>query len=131
MKKIIILLLIILLLILISIFLIILVPSIKNKNYQEELLDNIYKNTKLEKINYLNKDNNYYVIKIDNNAIVLDLNYEEVFSKEIEVEKELPLVYKRNNLYYEEKIRKKKSIKYNYYSTDDLSLIFSSSVGGN
>ena len=61
----------------------------------------------------------------------MDLNYEEVFSKEIEVEKELPLVYKRNNLYYEEKIRKKKSIKYNYYSTDDLSLIFSSSVGGN
>ena len=130
MKKKIIILVIILLLILISMFLIILIPPIRNKNYQKELLDNVYKNTKLKNISYLNKDNNYYVIKIDNKGIVLDLNYEEVFSKEIEEEKDLPLVYKRNNLYYEEKIRKKKSLKYNYYSTDDLSLIFSSSVGG-
>lgn len=130
MKKKIIILVIILLLILISMFLIILIPPIKNNNYQKELLDNVYKNTKLKNISYLNKDNNYYVIKIDNKGIVLDLNYEEVFSKEIEEEKDLPLVYKRNNLYYEEKIRKKKSLKYNYYSTDDLSLIFSSSVGG-
>ena len=130
MKKKIIILVIILLLLLVSMFLIILIPPIKNNNYQKELLDNVYKNTKLKNISYLNKDNNYYVIKIDNKGIVLDLNYEEVFSKEIKEEDDLPLVYKRNNLYYEEKIRKKKSLKYKYYSTDDLSLIFSSSVGG-
>lgn len=131
MKKKIIILIIVLLLIIISIFLIILVPPLKNKKYQEELLDAIYKNTKLENINYLNKDNNYYVVKIDNKVIVLDLNYEEVFSKELLKEENLPIVYKRNNLYYEEKIRKKNSLKYNYYNTDDLSLIFSSTVGGN
>ncbi len=131
MKKKIIILIIVLLLIIISIFLIILVPPLKNKKYQEELLDAIYKNTKLENINYLNKDSNYYVVKIDNKVIVLDLNYEEVFSKELVKEGNLPIVYKRNNLYYEEKIRKKNSLKYNYYNTDDLSLIFSSTVGGN
>ena len=131
MKKKIIIFIIVILLIIISIFLIILVPPLKNKKYQEELLDAIYKNTKLENINYLNKDNNYYVVKIDNKVIVLDLNYEEVFSKELVKEGNLPIVYKRNNIYYEEKIRKKNSLKYNYYSTDDLSLIFSSTVGGN
>ena len=131
MKKKIIILIIVLLLIIISIFLIILVPPLKNKKYQEELLDAIYKNTKLENINYLNKDSNYYVVKIDNKVIVLDLNYEEVFFKELVKEGNLPIVYKRNNIYYEEKIRKKNSLKYNYYSTDDLSLIFSSTVGGN
>ena len=130
MKKKIIILLIILLLLAISIFLIILIPPIKNNNYQKRLLDNIYKNTELKNIDYLNKSNNYYIIKIENRVIVLDLNYEEVYTKESVKESKLPLVYKRNNLYYEEKIRKKKSIKYNYYSTDDLSCIFSSSVGG-
>ena len=131
MKKKIIILLIIIILITISIFIIILIPPTKNKNYQKELLNNINKNTKLKNITYLNKDNNYYIIRTDNNIVVLDLNYEEVYTKESVKESNLPLVYKRNNLYYEEKIRKNKSIKYNYYSTDDLSLIFSSAVGGN
>ena len=130
MKKKVIILLIIILLVAISIFLTILIPPIKDKNYKNNLLDNIYKNTKLEDINYLNKYNNYYIIKIDNKVVVLDLNYEEVYSKEIVRESDLPLVYRRNNLYYEEKIRKKNSLKYNYYSTDDESLVFSSTVGG-
>ncbi len=130
MKKKIIIVLIIIILIAISMFLIVLIPSIKNNNYQKELLDNIYKNTKLDNISYLNKDNNYYIIKTENKIVVLDLNYEEVYSKESAIESTLPLVYKRNNLYYEEKIRKKSGLKYNYYSTDDLTLIFSSTVGG-
>ena len=103
MKKKVILLLIIILLIAISTFLIIIIPSIKDKKYKKDLLENIYKNTKIEKINYLNKYNNYYIIKIDNKAVVLDLNYEEVYSKEIVRESSLPLVYRRNNLYYEKK----------------------------
>lgn len=130
MKKKVILLLIIILLIAISTFLIIIIPSIKDKKYKKDLLENIYKNTKIEKINYLNKYNNYYIIKIDNKAVVLDLNYEEVYSKEIVRESSLPLVYRRNNLYYEKKVRKKDSLKYFYYSTDDETLIFSSEVGG-
>ena len=130
MKKKVILLLIIILLIAISTFLIVIIPSIKDKKYKKDLLENIYKNTKIEKINYLNKYNNYYIIKIDNKAVVLDLNYEEVYSKEIVRESSLPLVYRRNNLYYEKKVRKKDSLKYFYYSTDDETLIFSSEVGG-
>ena len=130
MKKKVILLLIIILLIAISTFLIVIIPSIKDKKYKKDLLENIYKNTKIEKINYLNKYNNYYIIKMDNKVVVLDLNYEEVYSKEIVRESNLPLVYRRNNLYYEKKVRKKDSLKYFYYSTDDETLIFSSEVGG-
>lgn len=130
MKKKVILLLIIILLIAISTFLIVIIPSIKDKKYKKDLLENIYKNTKIEKINYLNKYNNYYIIKMDNKVVVLDLNYEEVYSKEIIRESSLPLVYRRNNLYYEKKVRKKDSLKYFYYSTDDETLIFSSEVGG-
>jgi len=130
-KKKIIILLIIIFLLLTMIFLIILIPPIKNNNYQEELLETIYTNTKIKNVTYVNKDNNYYIIKTDNNVVVLDLNYEEVYTKESVRESNLPLVYKRNNLYYEEKIREKNSLKYNYYSTDDDTLIFSSVVGGN
>lgn len=130
MKKKILILITVLFLITVAILLIILIPSIKNKNYKEELLNNIYKNTKLKDINYINKDNNYYIIKTNNKIIVLDLNYEEVFTKEKVRDSDLPLVYRRNNLYYEEKIRKKDKLKYNYYSTNDDTLIFSSTVGG-
>lgn len=130
MKKKILILITVLFLITVSILLIILIPSIKNKKYKEELLNNIYKNTKLKDINYINKDNNYYIIKTNNKIIVLDLNYEEVFTKEKVRDSDLPLVYRRNNLYYEEKIRKKDKLKYNYYSTNDDTLIFSSTVGG-
>lgn len=113
------------------IFFLIIIPPIKNDNYQKKLFNNIYENTNLKKIDYVNKDNNYYIIKIDNKVIVLDLNYDEIYSKENIRESNLPLVYKRNNIYYEEKIRRKASIEYNYYSTDKDELVFSSVVGGN
>lgn len=131
MKKKILILVVVILIISIIAFLILIIPSIKNKNYEKDMLDNIYKNTSLENITYLNKDNNYYIIKIENKVIVLDLNYEEVYTKELVRESDLPLVYKRNSLYYEEKIVEKDKITYNYYSTDEDILVFSSLVGGN
>ena len=80
-------------------------PSIKNDNYQKRLISDIYKNTDIKDIEYLNKDNNYYVVKDRDKVIVLDLNYEEVYSidKSKLKDNDLDLVYRRNNLYYEEK----------------------------
>ena len=79
-------------------------PSIKNDNYQKRLISDIYKNTVIKDIEYLNKDNNYYVVKDRDKVIVLDLNYEEVYSidKSKLKDNDLDLVYRRNNLYYEE-----------------------------
>ena len=118
------------LLILIIMFIIILVPSSKNNNYNKKLFSNIEENTELKNITYVNKSNNYYIVKCSEGVIVLDLNYDKVFEKESVRDSDMPLVYTRNNLYYVEKVRKKDKITYNYYSTDENILVFSSVVGG-
>ena len=108
-------------------------PSIKNDNYQKRLISDIYKNTDIKDIEYLNKDNNYYVVKDRDKVIVLDLNYEEVYSIDRTgiVDNDLDLVYRRNNLYYEEKIRDGDNLTYNFYNIDNNELAYQVLLGGN
>lgn len=108
-------------------------PSIKNDNYQKRLISDIYKNTDIKDIEYLNKDNNYYVVKERDKVIVLDLNYEEVYSidKSKLKDNDLNLVYRRNNLYYEEKIRDGDNLTYNFYNIDNNELAYQVLLGGN
>lgn len=108
-------------------------PSIKNDNYQKRLISDIYKNTDIKDIEYLNKDNNYYVVKDRDKVIVLDLNYEEVYSidKSKLKDNDLDLVYRRNNLYYEEKIRDGDNLTYNFYNIDNNVLAYQVLLGGN
>lgn len=108
-------------------------PSIRNDNYQKKLISDIYDNTDIRDIEYLNKDNNYYVIKISDRVIVLDLNYEEVYSIDRTgiVDNDLDLVYRRNNLYYEEKIRDGDNLTYNFYNIDNNELAYQVLLGGN
>ena len=97
---------ILILIIIIPLFLII-YPITKNNKYQKDLIKDIYNNTNIKEIKYLNKDNNYYIIKTKDKVIVLDLNYEEVYNIDLSLlqSSNLELVYRRNNLYYEKKIR--------------------------
>lgn len=108
-------------------------PSIKNDNYQKRLISDIYKNADIKDIEYLNKDNNYYVVKDRDKVIVLDLNYEEVYSidKSKLKDNDLDLVYRRNNLYYEEKIRDGDNLTYNFYNIDNNELAYQVLLGGN
>ena len=108
-------------------------PSIKNDNYQKRLISDIYKNTDIKDIEYLNKDNNSYVVKDRDKVIVLDLNYEEVYSidKSKLKDNDLDLVYRRNNLYYEEKIRDGDNLTYNFYNIDNNELAYQVLLGGN
>lgn len=108
-------------------------PSIKNDNYQKRLISDIYKNTDIKDIEYLNKGNNYYVVKDRDKVIVLDLNYEEVYSidKSKLKDNDLDLVYRRNNLYYEEKIRDGDNLTYNFYNIDNNELAYQVLLGGN
>ena len=108
-------------------------PTIKNDNYQKRLISDIYKNTDIKDIEYLNKDNNYYVVKDRDKVIVLDLNYEEVYSidKSKLKDNDLDLVYRRNNLYYEEKIRDGDNLTYNFYNIDNNELAYQVLLGGN
>jgi len=118
--------------IILLIFSIILYPIIKNNNYQKKLLNNIYENTDLKDIKYLNKDNNYFIIKTKDKVIVLDLNHEEVYSistSEIKMGN-LDLSYTRNNLYYKERIRKNNKLTYKYYDIKTNEEVFTSVLGG-
>ena len=122
----------ILITIILLIFSIILYPVIKNNNYQKKLLNNIYENTNLKDIKYLNKDNNYYIIKTKDKVLVLDLNYEEVYSistSEIKMGN-LDLSYTRNSLYYKERIRKNNKLTYKYYDIKTNEEVFTSVLGG-
>lgn len=107
-------------------------PVIENNSYQNKLKESIYENTDIKEIIYLNKDNNYYVIKTSSKVLVLDLNYEEVYSCEISqlVDSDLELVYRRNNLYYEEKIKDNKKITYKFYDVKTNEFAYETSVGG-
>ena len=122
----------ILIIIILLIFSIILYPIIKNNNYQKKLLNNIYENTDLKDIKYLNKDNNYFIIKTKDKVLVLDLNHEEVYSistSEIKMGN-LDLSYTRNNLYYKERIRKNNKLTYKYYDIKTNEEVFTSVLGG-
>ena len=122
----------ILIIIILLIFSIILYPIIKNNNYQKKFLNNIYENTDLKDIKYLNKDNNYFIIKTKDKVLVLDLNHEEVYSiSTSEIKKSnLDLSYTRNSLYYKERIRKNNKLTYKYYDIKTNEEVFTSVLGG-
>ena len=122
----------ILIIIILLIFSIILYPIIKNNNYQKKLLNNIYENTDLKDIKYLNKDNNYFIIKTKDKVLVLDLNHEEVYSiSTSEIKKSnLDLSYTRNSLYYKERIRKNNKLTYKFYDIKTNEEVFTSVLGG-
>lgn len=111
---------------------ILLYPVIKNNNYEKELLNIIYDNTEYTGITYINKDNNYYILKTKDKVIVLDLNYEEKLSLNIAElsDSTLELVYRRNNLYYKEKIKEEDKIVYNFYDIYTNELSYTSTLGG-
>lgn len=108
-------------------------PVIKNNSYKKELYNNLYENTNYKDITYLNKDNNYYIIKTNNKVVVLDLNYEEKLSLDINKlsQSDLELVYRRNKLYYEEKKKEKNKVIYKFYNVETNKLEYETSLGGN
>lgn len=122
---------ILILIIIIPLFLII-YPITKNNKYQKDLIKEIYNNTNIKEIKYLNKDNNYYIIKTKDKVIVLDLNYEEVYNIDLSLlqSSNLELVYRRNNLYYEKKIREDKKITYQFYDVETNDFVYETSLGG-
>lgn len=113
-------------------FLIIIYPILKNNNYDKKLLNNIYDNTNITSIIYLNKDNNYYIIKTKEKVLVLDLNYEEILSLDINKlqDSNLELVYRRNNLYYEEITKEEEKLLYKFYNVETGILEYQTSLGG-
>ena len=128
-KKILIIILIIIIILPIGI---IIYPVIENNKYQNKLLDNIYENTSIKNIEYLNKDNNYYIIKNKDKVIVLDLNYEEVYSINANelIDSNLDLTYIRNNLYYKERKKENNKLVYKYFDVKTNEEVYTTTLGG-
>ena len=128
-KKILIIILIIIIILPIGI---IIYPVIENNKYQNKLLDNIYENTSIKNIEYLNKDNNYYIIKNKDKVIVLDLNYEEIYSINTNelIDSNLDLTYIRNNLYYKERKKENNKLVYKYFDVKTNEEVYTTTLGG-
>lgn len=128
-KKILIIILIIIIILPIGI---IIYPVIKNNKYQDRLLDNIYENTSIKNIEYLNKDNNYYIIKNKDKVTVLDLNYEEIYSINTNelIDSNLDLTYIRNNLYYKERKKENNKLVYKYFDVKTNEEVYTTTLGG-
>lgn len=123
---------ILLILLFISVLVIYIYPIKKNNIYKQKLIKDIYQNTTIKDIKYLNKDNNYYIIIAEDKVVVLDLNYEEVYSidKSKIKDNKKPLTYRRGNIYYEEKIKEKEKLTYNFYNVETEELEYQISLGG-
>lgn len=123
---------ILLLLLLISILTIYIYPTEKNSKYKQKLIKDIYQNTTIKNIEYLNKDNNYYILIAANKVVVLDLNYEEVYKIDKNKIKDntKDITYRRGNIYYEEKIKEKDKLTYNFYNIETEELEYQISLGG-
>lgn len=123
---------ILLILLFISVLVIYIYPIKKNNIYKQKLIKDIYQNTTIKDIKYLNKDNNYYIIIAEDKIVVLDLNYEEVYSidKSKIKDNKKPLTYRRGNIYYEEKIKEKEKLTYNFYNVETEELEYQISLGG-
>ena len=111
---------------------IIIYPVIENNKYQNKLLDNIYENTSIKNVEYLNKDNNYYIIKNKDKVIVLDLNYEEIYSINANelIDSNLDLTYIRNNLYYKERKKENNKLVYKYFDVKTNKEVYTTTLGG-
>lgn len=123
---------IIVVIILIGILSIFIIPVTKNNKYKKNILKDIYNNTDIKNISYYNKSNNYYIVKDNENIYVFDLNYDKVYSKDINeiYNSSLDIVYRRSNLYYEEKVRDKDKLTYKYYDISTYEEAFDIDVGG-
>ena len=122
----------IILFILILVFISIIYPVMKNEDYNKKLFDDVYNNINIKNINYVNKSNNYYIVKNDKEIVVMDLNYDKINSVNVSdiYDSDLDIVYRRGNIYYEEKVNDKDKLIYKYYNINNGEFVFDITVGG-
>lgn len=122
----------IILFILILVFISIIYPVMRNEDYNKKLFDDVYSNSNIKNINYVNKSNNYYIVKNDKEIVVMDLNYDKINSVNVSdiYDSDLDIVYRRGNIYYEEKVNDKDKLIYKYYNINNGEFVFDITVGG-
>ena len=92
----------------------------KNNNYEKRLINEIKENYQIqEEITDVNTYDNNYIVITPNKVIVLNSNYENIkeesTSKLAQNTNNYTLIYKNNNLMYENTILKEDKVIYEYY----------------
>lgn len=103
---------------LVMIFIFVMFTVNKNDKYNDDMVNYIKKNiTSLESINYINKYDNYYIVKDNLNVMVIDNDMNIVLSEKLSniYSSYDDIVYRLNKLMYVEKIVKDNKVTYNYY----------------
>ena len=87
-----------------------------NKSYNNNMLNEIKKKYS-DKANYVNKYANKYIVKTNNKVVVLNEEFQEITSEEINniKEKDLDLVYRKNSIMYQKNSKKGRTNIYTYY----------------
>ena len=104
----------------------------RNEDYNKKLFDDVYNNSNIKNINYVNKSNNYYIVKNDKEIVVMDLNYDKINSVNVSdiYDSDLDIVYRRGNIYYEEKVNDKDKLIYTHYNINNGEFVLDMTVGG-
>lgn len=103
---------------LVMIFIFVMFTVNKNDKYNNDMVSYIKKNIiSLESINYINKYDNYYIVKDNLNVMVIDNDMNIVLSEKLSniYSSYDDIVYRLNKLMYVEKIVKDNKVIYNYY----------------
>lgn len=100
----------------------------RNNNYLNNILEDIKNNSEIkEDIAYYNKYNNYYIVLTNDNIIVLDKDYKEVYNNSTEKfqdkTSEYEIIYKIDIPMYEEVKKEGNTIKYIYYDIYTLDVL--------
>lgn len=94
--------------------------DINNSSFTNSIKEQIEKNYQLQdKITYFNQYGNYYIITTQNNIIVLNKEYQEILKEDIskinENKNNYEIIYKNNQLMYENTKRSGNKLTIKYY----------------
>lgn len=106
-----------------------------DKNNISDIKKDIIKNTKIKGIKYINKCDDYYIVKDNDYIYLIDYKYNEVLKIEnkkiYDNKNNYELMYRDNTIMYMDNYIDKDSIVFNYYDIYSYKLIDSIIVGGN
>jgi len=106
-----------------------------DKNNIKDIKKDILKNTEIEDIIDVVKYDNYYIVKNGEYIYLLDYDYEEVFSIDVDLlhdnKNNYELIYRDNMLMYMDNYKSKDGIVFKYYDIYSYELIDEVMVGDN